>query len=196
MTEYFTLPELRALPDMSDAVRYPDARVEIEAVYVVAGIERAVGTSFIARTITDEVHDGGVEGIALDQRFATSLTSAKLFGSAVTDTLRLYRGCAYRFAGNWPVPWTAGYQNVKLTYSAGYSTTPPGDIKSAALQWTRARLLTQDSRAGVDDRRTSVNTELGVITYAVADEDHPSGYPEVDSVICGWRDRLDIGGFA
>jgi hypothetical protein len=83
-----------------------------------------------------------------------------------------------------------------VTYQAGYSSTPPSDIKEAALQATRARLLTMDSQAGIEDQRTSLSTDQGTVNYVIAGEDRPTGYPEVDEVIMGWKRKLDVFGFA
>jgi hypothetical protein len=80
-----------------------------------------------------------------------------------------------------------------VTYAAGYSATPPADIKDAALQATRARLLTMDSQAGIEDRRTSLSTDQGTISYVIAGENRPTGYPEVDAVILGWKNALGPG---
>lgn len=199
MTEYFTLPEFRALPDMGNTAKYPDARVEVEAAFVVSRIERFTGTSFVARTVTGEVHDGGDTGIVLFKPHVISITSATENGVAVTDSLRMVDGVLRRFAGATsfnPSTWAASTGGVAVTYQAGFSTSPPGDIKSAALQWTRLRMLTTSSGAGNDARATSQTTDMGTLNFLVAGKDRPSGYPEVDAVLVDWRDRLDVYGFA
>lgn len=193
MPDYFTLAELRALPDVSDTVTYPDARVEAVAAYITAVIEREVGTSFISRSVVDEVHDGGLTGIQLRKRFARTVTSVTEDGVAVTDNLRIQGGVLRRFtAGSYsPIRWVGGIGNVLVTYSAGYSTTPPADIKEAALQGTRARLLDTMSKAVVNDRRSSITNEVGGTTsFVLAGEDRPTGYPEVDAVILGWKAKI------
>jgi hypothetical protein len=198
MPDYFTLAELRALPDMNDSARYTDARVESAAAYIVSVIERVVRASFVARTVTDEVHDGGTYDIVLRNSHVLSATSATVGGVAVTNTLSVLGGVLQQYApgATSPTLWTAGSRNVKVTYEAGYSVVPPADIKEAALQGTRARLLSKDSQASIDDRRTSMTTELGTVQYVIAGENRPTGYPEVDAVILGWRDTLNTFGFA
>jgi hypothetical protein len=193
--EYFTLAELRALPDVSDTVRYTEARCLAAAAYVTAIIERECNTSFISRAIAGEVHDGGCYEIFLTKPWTLSVTSATENGVTVTDTLRLKTGAVLRFAtGSYvPRPWLQGFGNIAITYAAGYSAAPPADVKEAALQGTRARLLTMDSQAGVEDRRTSLSTDMGVISYVIAGEGRPTGYPEVDAVILGWKKRLGSG---
>lgn len=158
-------------------------------------IERVCQTSFVARTVTGEVHDGGCYEIFLDKPWALSVTSATENGVAVTDTLRLKNGRVLRYAsGSYtPRPWLAGFDNVAITYQAGYSATVPADIKDAALQATRYRLLTRASTASMNDRATSITNEFGNVNLSVATKDTPFGLPEVDSVVTSWRDYLSPG---
>lgn len=196
--EYFTLAQLRALPDMSDATKYTDALVLDAATYITAIIEREVGTSFIERTVTSEVHDGGTDSIVLKSSFVQSVTSATEDGVAVTDDLRAEGGVLRRFAsGSYtPVRWASGLGNVAVTYEAGYSATPPGDILKAAMQGTRAYLLETSSTASMSDRRTSLTSDAGTISFVIAGEGRPTGFPVVDEVIMGWKRKLDVFGFA
>jgi hypothetical protein len=196
--EYFTATELDELPNMSEG-RYTTARKEAAAAYIVGIIERTVGTSFIARTVTDERHSGGYEAIVLKKPYVISVTSATEDGVAVTDTLRAEGGVLQRFAaGSYtPTRWATGTGNVLVTYQAGYSSTVPADIKEAALQATRWRLMATNSNSDLNARQTSITNEMGgTVNYAVAGKDRPTGYPDVDAVIIGWRDELDVFGFA
>lgn len=195
MPDYFTLAELRAMPDMADTIAYPDATCELAAGYVVGIIEREVGTSFIARTVTGEPHDGGGYQIVLDAPYALSVTSVTENGTTVpSGELSLYGGILERFATGaaYPTRWADGRRNIRVTYQSGYSTLAniPADIKAAAMQATRSRLLSTASDSATEDRQQSVSTDMGVITYVMAGQDRPTGYPEVDAVILGWRQRL------
>lgn len=196
--DYFTLAELRALPDISDTARYTDARCLASAAYITSIIEREVGTSFIARTITAEIHDGGCPAILLRHPFVRSVTSVTENGTTVTDDVRAASGVLRRFpTGSYiPLPWLPGVGNISVTYQSGYSATPPADLKDAAMQASRARLLTMDSQAGIEDRRTSLSTDQGTIGFVIAGEGRPTGYPEVDEVIMGWKRKLNVFGFA
>lgn len=198
MPDYFTLPELRALPDVSNATRYPDPRCEAAAAYIVAVIEREVGTSFVSRTVTGEVHHGGTYVVALKRPHARTLTTVTLRGVDITAECVLQDGTLWRYGAGSTEPsyFDRAPGALLVTYAAGYSATPPGDIKEAALQGTRARLLATNGNALVEDRRTNVTSEQGSITYAMAGKHAPTGYPEVDAVIHGWRSRLDVLGFA
>lgn len=196
MPDYFTLAELRALPDMGDAVKYTNARCEAAAAYIVGIIEREVGTSFVHRTIEDEAHDGGGVAVFLNKPYVRSITGAKVNGVALADTLVPAQGAAYRVVGGSPVAFPAGFQALTVTYVAGYTAEPPPDIKDAAIVGTRARLLETTSQAGMPARTTSQTSDMGTTNFVVAGEDQPTGYPEVDAVILGWKARLDVGSFA
>lgn len=202
MPDYFTLAELRALPDLDDTGTYPDAACEAAAAHIVGIIEREVGTSFVARTVTNERHNGNNRcGLRLDNAFVLSVTSATIDGVAVAESLVQYAGVVERLSGSVPVPWYAGTV-VLVTYQAGYTAdlaTVPADIKQAALQGTRAYLLETSELAAITDRRSQITNDAGGTTSFVMagqDEDHPTGYPMVDSVIVGWRNKLDVMGFA
>ena len=196
MPEYFTLVELRAQPDLDDTARFTDTRCEAVAAHIVSIIEREVSTSFVSRTVTDEPHDGGGNSILLRKGHVLSVTSAKEDTVTVTDTLIVRNGVLLRISGNATVTWKTGYNNVLVTYASGYSATPPADVKEMALKGTRAHLLSTAADVGINDRRTSMSTDMGVIQFTVAGENRPTGYPEVDAMILGWKARLDILGFA
>jgi hypothetical protein len=193
MPDYFTLNELKALPDMASG--YTDARMEAAAAGVVGIIEREVETSFIGRTITDEPHDGGVDAILLDQRFVQSVTTVKENGVTLTDTIRVSRGVLRRFGSEWastPTRFADGFGNVQVTYVAGYSATVPDDVKEAALKATRWALIESKASNNVSPRQTTITNELGgTVSFATAGPDRPTGYPDVDAVIVGWRRRLN-----
>lgn len=197
--EYFTLADFRTLPDMDDDTKYTDAAVLRAAAYITSIIEREVGTSFIAREVADEPHDGGSTGIVLNTSYVLGTPTATEDGNAVTDTLTVRFGLLQRFTpGSYsPNRWGAGIGNVLVTYDAGYSTTPPADVSEAAMQGTRARLLDTVSSARGSDRRRSISNDAGGTTeFVLAGADRPTGYPDVDAVIIGWRTRLAGPGVA
>jgi hypothetical protein len=192
MPDYFTEAEILALPDMSGET---SARITAAAAWAIGVIEREVGTSFIARTITAEVHDGGVDAIILRKPYVLSVTSATQDGVAVTSTLRVRGGTLRKFSSATsfaPMVWSAGYGNVTVTYQAGYSSTPPADIKEAALAATRWHLLEGRANNVHSPRQTSLTNDMGgTVNFAVAGTDRPTGYPDVDAVIVGWKRRLN-----
>lgn len=194
--EYFTSPEFRELASVSD---YSDAAVEDAAAYIVAVIEREVGTSFIARTVTERLAAGSAT-IRLNSPWVQSITSVTLpSGAALTvaDIESTRAGVVpYPGGGVWPVD---GDNDVVVTYVAGYSTlaTMPSDIKTAALYGTRARLMDTRDNAVFNERLASQsNTDGGTTTFRLADADHPTGYATVDATIVAWRNKLKVFGFA
>jgi hypothetical protein len=203
MPEYFTLAELRALPDVSSAVKYPDATVEAAAAYVVGRIESFVDSTFIPRSVI-EVYDG-VEAnrsptptVALRKRHPVQVTALTESGNVydagalaelVIDGIFLRR----RVSGSWVSwrPWQPGLQNLSITYTAGFSTVPPADVKETALWATRDRLITLVSSASHNERARAVTNEYGTTSLATADEDHPFGLPAVDSVLAEYRSKFE-----
>lgn len=199
---YFTLAELRALPDMSDTTKYPDARATAVQSDVEAIIDGAVRTSFEAKTFTDTL-DGGREALRLSRRFVRSITSVSEDGVALTASELLdviVKGSVLRrrSSGSYStlLTWETGVQNIVVVYTAGYSATPPADVKEAALKATRYRLLTTDGKSGASDRAMSIQNEFGNVQLSTAGPDHPFGLPEVDEVVTRYAKRLAVPGVA
>jgi hypothetical protein len=191
--DYFTLAELRAFPDLSDAGKYPDARCTAVGEYVQAVIEGACGTSFVPRSVTETLDGDGTCSLRLSTPYIRAITSVTIEGVLSTDTFTATHGILERTTTGsyWPLSWTQGRRNVTVVYTAGYSTTPPADIKEAALQATRARLMSTSERSSIDDRRTSISNEMGVVSFVIAGDERPTGYPEVDAVINRWAKKLN-----
>jgi hypothetical protein len=188
--DYFTLAELRALPDMSSET---DERILAAAAWAVGIIEREVGTSFVPRTVVDEAHDGS-GAVLLNSPYVTSVTSVSLNGVAAPGTYTARAG-VLRLNGSSYSP--SGDPDVSVTYESGYSTTPPPDIKEAALQATRWHLIEGRATNDRSARQTSMTNDMGgTVNFAVAGPDRPTGYPDVDAVIIGWRNKLSVLGFA
>lgn len=191
MPEYFTLEELKALPDL-DAARYDDEMMERAAAYIEGVIERAVGTSFVARTFTKTLRESDADTL-LGSPYVLSVASVVIADAAAPSSFAVEGFSSVGLSRSWP---NTG-RHVTVTYTSGYSDTPPADIKEAALQGTRARLLDTAGNAKVNDRTASVTNDAGGTTsYVLAGVDRPTGYPEVDAVILGWRKRLFGLGFA
>ena len=192
--EYFTLPEFRALPQMGDAAKYSDARVESAAAGLVAAAEHFAGVSFLPRSQTetksgtDANMRGG--GLVLTQRRPIAVTALTQGGVALTvpelAQVQVNGGVARWYVSGVAQSWEAGSHNIAVTYTAGFSAVP-ADVKEAIMQATRARLLATASNSAVDDRRTSMNTELGTINFVIAGKERPTGYPEVDEVLLRYR---------
>lgn len=198
MPDYFTLDELRAVRDMEDETRFSDDRCEAAAAYIVAAIEREVGTSFIGRPVTGEAHSGGTSRVLLDHPFVLSVEQVVCNGVTYTTGLTAKTGVLTKLStsGLERFEWPVGIDNVVVDYTKGYSTEPPADIKEQAIQGTRSYLLDNDSDAGESDRITSSSTDSGTENYIVAGLEHPTGYPKLDATMLSWKEQLDVHGFA
>lgn len=191
---YFTTAELRALPDMNDTTRFPDARLVAAHDWIASIIERECETSFVARSVTARLNGRGCEGLDLTTPYVQSVESVSVDGAALSpgdvDALVWQDGYLYRPGG---VYWPATARgNVTVTYTSGYSTEPPGDLKEAALRGARHWLLTMDAWSGVDERTTSLTSDYGTTTVVVADDKHPTGLPFVDATILAWKRRVRV----
>lgn len=191
---YFTTAELRALPDMEDATRFPDARLTAAHDWIVAIIERECGTSFIARSTTVTLNGSGRDALDLMSPYVQSIESVTVDDVALTagevSALIWQDGFLYQSTGAyWPA---TSRGNITVTYTTGYSTTPPGDLKEAALRGARHWLLTMDAWSGVDERTTSMTSDYGTTTVIVADDKHPTGLPFVDATINSWARRVRV----
>lgn len=195
MPDYFTLLELRALPDVSSVSKYPNDRVEAVAAKFVDIIEREVGTAFIERLVT-ETFDGGDFAIVPGKSHPREIVEVLENGVDVTASAAIKDGTLVKLSGYALSRWTPGVQNVEVTYSYGYAAEPPADVKEQALQATRLHLMSTSATNWANSRQTSMSTDMGVLGFVVAGPDRPTGYPELDAVIIGWRDRLDLYGFA
>lgn len=203
---YFTLAQLRALPDMSDAGRYTDALCTAAGEFVESRIEEFVTTAFFPRQVTDEVHDGNDANarggwLQLRRRHPLAITACSQNGvqmgaGELADLSLKYRTLRRRAPGSYAawLDWAPGHENILVSYTHAYSASVPNDIREAALQWTRGRLLATASLALLNDRTSSVSNETGGTTsFVIAGEDRPSGFPDVDSVLLNWRNKITKG---
>ena len=195
---YFTTAELRALPDLSDTVRFPDARLVAAHDWIVAIIERECGTSFIATAVTETLNGNGQAALFLSSPYVRSVTSVTVDDVALTapelaDVL-IQHGALYYSNGTYWSQSTRG--NVTVAYTSGYSAAPPADMKEAALRAARNWLLTNDAWSGKDTRTLSITNEFGNMQLSVAGPDRPTGLPEVDATITAWARKVRIPGIA
>lgn len=192
---YFTTAELRALPDMDDTDRFPDDKLTEAHDWIAAIIERECETSFIERTVTDETLTGrGLDYLRLSNAYAREVTAVSVDSIAYTvdevAALIVEDGYVYTITGStWPATTRS---NIVVTYTYGYSTAPPADLKQAALRGARNWLLSQHAWSGVDSRATSISNGDGTFTIATPGEDRPTGWPDVDATIIAWRNRVRV----
>ncbi|MGH9460372.1 MAG: hypothetical protein ACRD1X_04090 [Vicinamibacteria bacterium] len=204
--DYFTLTELRALPDVSNTTKYSDAQLTAAGEWVQGIIERECQTSFVARSTTETLNGDDQEvdgGLKLSTPWILNVTAVTSNGVAFTAPqlaeVKVKSGVAFRrAAGDFTgfISWDLGARNIVITYDGGYSAAPPSDLKSAALQAARYRAIKAVSGAGISDRAITITNEMGNIQLSTPGKNHPTGLPEVDEVIIGWRDKLALFGFS
>jgi hypothetical protein len=190
--EYFTLAELRLLPDCAGSA-FTDAQITTAGEFIQAAVETECQTSFVARSVTETLDGTGTTRLRLKTPYVVAITSVTVNGVALTDQFTVDAGILERrTAGTYTSqPWTLGRRNIVVVYTAGSSSTPPADIKDAALWAARDRLLAQSDRAGIDARRTSMTTEFGTVNYVIPGEKRPTGFPELDATIARWSRKLN-----
>jgi hypothetical protein len=191
--DYFTLAELRALPDVTEG-GFTDAQITFEAEVMQSAVESACQASFVGRATVETLDGTGGTTLRLKTPYVISITSVTVDGVTLTDQFTVDAGILERrTAGTYTSqPWTRGRRNIVVTYSAGYSSSPPSDIKGAVMWAVRDRLLTKGSQNGIDVRRTSVTNDLGgTVQYVLPGEKRPTGYPELDAVIARWANKLN-----
>ncbi len=190
---YFTTEELRSLPDVDDEDRFPDERL-VEAHDWIAGrVETACLTAFITTTVTDEKLSGtGCNGLRLANPYVQDVSAITVDGVAFSSpevaAVIVDDGSLYRPDG---VAWPAtSRKNITVTYTHGYSETPPADLKQAMLRAARNWLLTMDAWSGKDSRATTISNEDGTFQLSTAGKGRPTGIPDVDVVIMDWAARV------
>lgn len=191
---YFTTDELRALPDLSDQIKYPPEQLDAAHDWIAGIVERECETSFIPTTITNErLTGGGTDSLRLVNAYIQSVTAVTVDGTPYTaDQLAALveeDGYLYLAGDFWP---KTSRGNILVSYVSGWSVTPPADLKRAMLRAARNWVLTSSAWSGQDSRATSISNEWGNIQISVATEDHPTGLPDVDATIMAWVRKVRI----
>jgi hypothetical protein len=188
---YFEIAELREIPDVSDPVKFPDARLAAARAWIEAIIERHVGTSFVDR-VRPYTFDGDGQRSRLLPGYARSIVSVMVDGAEVTGFTLSPTGRLTLSTGS----FTYGIDNVTVTYVE--NATPAGvpeDLKWAALEAARYKLKERDSR--ISSRTLSeFDGEGGTTRFAMPGLDRPTGLPDVDAVINGYRAQFRLPAIA
>jgi hypothetical protein len=127
------------------------------------------------RTYTSELYDGGNEFLRIRNPKVLSIASVyendELLNSAqyVMDPTgqRLYRiGSGTLYATNSYGYWTAGMNNVKVTYTAGF-TNPPAAVRQGVLEIIRHLWQTQRGAMNVMGRNQTGDEFYPASTYSL-----------------------------
>lgn len=224
LAELRALPNMSDTPAGGAGFKYPDAQLLAARMWIEALIERVCDTSFVqryARQVFDGNHTDPLGTLSLREPYARSVLSvrlngvfmspAELAGLAIFESGKIERyatGYAVQSGGYSPFsngsgygynisPWPRGRRNIEVRYAAAFSDLPADDLRQAALQAARYRVLSVYGSSGTPDRALSVSGEYGVFSLASANvKDRPTGLPEVDATILGWRDHVRTPGLA
>lgn len=192
---YFTEDDLRALPDMDNVSKFSPDRLEAAHDWIAGIVERECETSFVATTVTAEkVTGSGTDSLRLPDAYVRDVTAVTVDGVAYTsgqlDALIVEDGYLYAATGGyWPA---TSRQNVTVTYTRGWSSEPPPDLKEAMLKGARNWVLTSAAWSGTDSRATAITNEWGNVQISTAANDRPTGLPDVDATIMAWRSKVRV----
>jgi len=137
--------------------------------------ESYVGQVLGRRTFTNELYDGGTEFIRIRNPKALSITSVYENDALVSSTAynldytgqRLYRiGSGTLYATNSYGYWTGGFNNIKITYVAGY-VNPPMAAKQGVLVIVKHLWETQRGAMNVMGRVLGGDELYSTPTYSL-----------------------------
>jgi hypothetical protein len=163
---YLNIPSTDSTLD-EELRRFIDASTDLAETYV--------GQVLGRRTFTDELYDGGADCIRIRNPRALSITSVYENGALVAPSgyaldytgQRLYRvGSSTLFANNSYGYWTAGFNNIKITYVAGY-VNPPMAAKQGVMEILRHLWTTQRGSFNVMGRVQSGDELYQAPTYSL-----------------------------
>ena len=162
---YLNIPSASA--DENEVRRFIDAATDLAESYV--------GQVLGRRTFTDELYDGGADFIRIRNPKAISITSVYENGALVQPSgyaldytgQRLFRvGSSTLYAQNSYGYWTGGFNNVKVTYVAGY-VNPPMAAKQGVLEIIRHLWQTQRGAINVMNRQLNGDELYQSPTYSL-----------------------------
>jgi len=177
---YVALSDIRALDSLSDATKYPIARLAEAREWFADKVEGFCDVSFVPRYCREVLNGDDTQIIILDHTRLRTIQSASVDGVTVTDLSKWYAlqsGLLARDDGGY---FPAGWRNIIIEYEYGYDS-PPAQLREAALTAIRYKLLGDHS--GIPERATSMTSEVGTYTLSLAGANRPFGIPEVDSVL-------------
>ncbi len=190
---YVTVEEVRALKDMADEGKYPDADIDAAIHWFETRFENHVGMAFVPRTATERrpgpcstlwLRHWPVRSVTAVRSYTSPTVNVAFTGDELADLLVDPTGTVQRYsAGYWPA-------DVEVDYIHGQEE-PPADIKDAALVAVREKLL-EDYSGARGNRQFAVATQDGIVRSSTPGTDRPFGIPVVDSVANDYRSRYRV----
>lgn len=191
---YVTIDEVRALKDMQDEGKYPDADVAAAIAWFETRFENHVGVAFAPRTASEWADGTGCAALWLDHWPVIDVTAVKTYTAATVFTaytvdeladIRASSAGELRRVGLGT--FAGGEQNILVEYSHGFETVPD-DIRDAALVAIREKLM-EDFTGSRGNRQFSVATQDGIVRSSTPGDQRPFGIPAVDVVANDYRRR-------
>lgn len=185
-SHYFTLEEARSIGGISSSVS--DAEIESVRCSVEDQIEANCDTSFVSRLVVEELSPNpGEPFVRLTEAYVLRVVSVEDHGVDITDEV-VADG---RYLWREPRGWSPGLRSVRVVYEAGWSESPPEDLRRAAINAARYRLL-EEARVGTPSNVITIGTDVGTVRMAVASLKAPFGVPEVDAVVLRWAQKVGV----
>src|SRR5690606_12006139 len=185
-SHYFTLEEARSIGGISSSTT--DAEIESARFSVEDQIEANCDTSFVSRLVVEELSPNpGEPFVRLTEAYVLRVVSVEDHGVAITDGV-VVDG---RYLSRQPRRWSPGPRAARVVSQAGWSETPPEDLRRAAINAARYRLL-EEARVGTPSNVITIGTDVGTVRMAVASLKAPFGVPEVDAVVLRWAQKVGV----
>ena len=187
---YFTIEELRArYPELSNATKYTDAKLEADRDYAEARFERAAKVAFVPREVAETLIGNGTKNLLLAATVEVGpLEAVSIAGVSLTEpqlaavVVRKYG--ALERADLWPTG-----AEIVIEYVHGYDE-PPEPVKGAVMMLAAERALPST----VPARATVLSTDVGSYRLSIADKTGKTGIPEVDAVIAQFGEDKPVTG--
>lgn len=187
----FEIAELRRQEGVSDTTRYAYEDLEQARDEVTSFINDFCQVAFTP-TYHRQVLDGYNRSFVYLNRTPTrSIVSVLVEGVAVSSSgWTVSETGVVRAATAWTDHRVIG-QGVEISYLYGYDQTP-ADIRRAAVKLAANWLLVNEG--AIPDRARMMTTQWATFQLSTANEEYPTGIPEVDAALR--RHRLFIPSFA
>ncbi len=178
---FFKIADLRAMPGLNDTSIFPndllrDARDAAEDF-----VEDYTQVAWVQQ-YRREIYDGGggASVLYLERVPARELLKVVIDGVTQTTTDWSLSDSGRIIASGASFSASAVGQNIEVQYVTGYDE-PPSDLRLATLRLAKHIALSDQS--SIPDRARMMQTEWGLFHLNIASADHPTGLPEVDSVL-------------
>ena len=185
-----TLDEAKAFLKIPTTSNSDDAQVELIVNGAWASAESYTGRRFVSTARTEYYDGDGTDTLCLAQYPITAVSSlnidnnrsfASLTDIDVSTSLQIAKESGIITLWNYASTFTAGIGNVKIVYTAGYtSATCPWDLKLAVL-----KLASRDYANAYQSRRVGLDSEnIGDKSLTISKDGIPS---DVKSVFDRYR---------